>query len=156
MLQPVVLGLYYISLTGVVVGLNTGVTADSPAEANIAVEQHVAEIDVSGTDAEPPFENSQLAQVTTDIESVSVLPEPYHSRFDRWMHDRTTSALKVGVRYGLTIADYVAAAAYANQAMLTASGVMPAIKGLLKLSVLAPAGWMIWKRIGWYRRLNAR
>jgi len=130
-----------ISLAGLILGLNVGVQADTAAEAQIDVEEQVAEIDAN-TARQPP-DNPAVPPRLEDpiLTDVSLIPEPYASRLDAALESWTLSIAKKGVRYGLTVADKAAGFAYANQSLLTTTGVLWTIRTAISAAILAPAGY---------------
>jgi len=144
-LRPVLFGVYLFSVMGVVIGLNAGIRADSPAAAEINVEEHVTEIDAKEVQ-KPEYSPiaRQLVPLAERAEQIHILPDPYHSRLDAWIETRVTEMVKYGLRLSLSIADVTASLAYAHQSTLSTPVVSIAVKAAGYVAIFGPIAGYNW------------
>jgi hypothetical protein len=137
------IALYIITLASVILGVNTGVMADAPSEADIDVEQHVDEaMAEQHAEAEYPDTTPPAVVATAErLETFHVLPEPYHSRVEASVEVWTDQMVVQTLRYSLGVADRTASVAYAHQSFLAIPAVMSVMKALLTAATLAPVAY---------------
>lgn len=129
-----------ISLMSIVVGLNVGVRADAPTDANIHVEERVSE-SISERSKAPEYPDTTPEPVVAAAERIErfhLLPDPYHTRVQEGMNVWADQMVALTLRFGLGLADRTASVAYAHQALLTAPGVLKVVQMMMPVAALVP------------------